>query len=119
MDMQDRHGQETTAQDPQHGFLRENWVQQLFQEVRVVVEVGLPHVHLEVADHMEQHEAQKTNAGDGHHILFAHGCAVEVNQKRSPTASRPFNCGAGDRTPLHRCLRHDDLRLSELRRSIR
>ena len=76
VNMQHGHGQQSATKDPQHGLLGKNWIQQLLKEVRVVVEVALTHVHLQVADHVEEHKAQQTNTGDRHDVLLANGCSI-------------------------------------------
>ena len=78
-----------------------------------MVEVALTHVHLQVADHVEEHKAQQTNSGNSHDVLLANGCSIQINQERLALTSCSFDCGSGDRTPLHHCLRHRDLRLSK------
>ena len=82
--------------------------EQLAQELAVDVDVVLPvddaEVHLEVADHVHDHEADADQAGDRHHVLLADGGRVQVEEERLALPRRSRR-RAGDRPTADR-LRH-------------
>ena len=95
-----QHGEQSAAENPEHPALRGQRIQEGLEEVRVMVEVGRPHVHLEVADHVEEHEPHQADAGDAHRVLLADGGGVEVDEEGPALAGarrRP-----GDRASLAR-----------------
>ncbi len=73
------------AKQPQRDGAGQDRHEQLAQELAVVVELGGPEVHLQVADHVGEDEAHQADAGEGHHPLLADRRLVEVDE-RQPTA---------------------------------
>ena len=62
--------------------------EQLAQELAVVVHVLGAQVHLEVADHVDEDEAEQHDAGDGHHPLLADRRPVELERPERPVLRR-------------------------------
>ena len=76
--------EQADAQDPQHDRARRERHQQLAQELAVVVDIGRPEIHLEVADHVRQHVAHQGDAAERHHVLLADRGAVEIEEEGLP-----------------------------------
>jgi hypothetical protein len=95
MQVQDEHRNQSATQDPQHDALRCDRVQQFLQELRVVIEVSLSEVHLQVPDHVEHDEADHRESADRHHVLLAHCRRIEVQEERTPATSGDRGCGHG------------------------
>ncbi|CAB4805558.1 unannotated protein [freshwater metagenome] len=49
-----------------------DWHKELAQELCVLIEMRLAQIHLEVADHMEEHEPHQHDAGESHDPFLAH-----------------------------------------------
>ena len=90
--MQREGGDETDAQQPQEDRAGEDRYEDLAQELAVVVELLGPEVHLEVADHMGEHEAHQSDARERHHPFLADRRLVEVDEWE-PTALHLFTDG--------------------------
>ena len=112
VEVQDEGADEHEAQDPQGVRARQERHEQLAEELAVDVDVvdllavvlDEPEVHLEVADHVDDDEADADDAGDRHHVLLADGRGVQVEQERLALL-RPRR-RAGDRPSGDR-LRHE------------
>ena len=67
------------------------------QEFGVVIEGLSTHVHLQVADHVEENKTHHRNTRDGHHILFANSSGIQIKQERTLFAS--LQCRASSWRP--------------------
>jgi hypothetical protein len=70
--MQCECGEKAETQDPEDACGRNDRIEQLAQEFCVLVEVLGPDVHLQVADHVEEHESHQHDAGESHDPFLAH-----------------------------------------------
>jgi hypothetical protein len=96
-------GDEHETQAPQRVRARNDRHEQLAQELAVHVDVvdalavlvDEPDEHLQVADHVRDHEPDADDASDGHHVLLADGGGVQVDEERLALPRH-----------LHRCAGH-------------
>ena len=106
--MEDQRADQHEAQHPQRVRPRQQRHEELAEELAVDVDVVLAvddaEVHLEVADHVHEHEADADQPGDRHDVLLADGGRVQVDEERLALLRRPRR-RAGDRPPADR-LRH-------------
>ena len=90
VEVQDEGADQHEAQRPQGVGARQQRDEQLAEELAVDVDVvdllavvvDQPEVHLEVADHVGDDEADADDARDGHHVLLADGRRVQVEEER-------------------------------------
>jgi hypothetical protein len=88
MQVQRQHAEQTGTQNPQHRLFGRQRVQQPFQKLGIPIEFCCAEIHLGVANHVEEHKTHECNAGDGHCILFAYRCAIQIKQQWPPRAGR-------------------------------
>ena len=97
VDVEHERRDQAAPQQPQEPGAGKDRRQQLAQALGVEVDVvdrlavvfDHAQVQLDVAEHVEQHEPQQHDAGDGHHPLLAHRGLVEAEREGSLPALRP------------------------------
>ena len=72
LDVQRECADETKTKYPKDTCGRNDRHKELAQELCVVVEILGPEIHLEVANHVEEHEPHQHDAGESHDPFLAH-----------------------------------------------
>ena len=79
--VQREHRQQAAPKNPQHGTFRRERIQKLFQKFGVMIQFVRTEIHLQIADHVKQHEAHQRDTRNRHRIFLADCRRIYVDQK--------------------------------------
>ena len=104
--VQHQRAEEPESRDPEEELLRDDRVSDGAQALRVVEELLLAHVHLDVAEHVAGDEEQADHARDRHHPLLADVCLIQAQRPGKRLGTLPNRPDGRFHGGSRRCLRH-------------